>query len=304
MAAQTRHCGRRWELGRAWRPMRLPRRSWYPYHLPGPDNASFRHLPRHERGNGHCGKFCREALGRHTRTVAKKTIRALMIHSSEWTPVMRAQLDAATSEQQKRVVLRKYGYGVPDYDRAVLSAANDLTLIVEDELQPFFKDGTAIKTRHMNLHRLPWPRTELEQLGEMAVELRVTLSYYVEPNPGERGWLRKHRYPSYALRFAVNRALETDSQFRTRINKAAAAEEQDLGIIDTGPDNWVLGRIRNVGSIHSDYWQGTAADLAKRSLVGVYPIGGWWKENPYHHRYDQYGPLRPHRFHSSGKQQH
>jgi len=216
-----------------------------------------------------------------------ETIRALMIHSSEWTPVMRAQLDAATSEQQKRVVLRKYGYGVPNYDRAVLSAANDLTLIVEDELQPFFKDGAAIKTRHMNLHRLPWPRTELEQLGEMAVELRVTLSYYVEPNPGERGWLRKHRYPSYALRFAVNRALETDSQFRTRINKAAAAEEQDLGIIDTGPDNWVLGRIRNVGSIHSDYWQGTAADLAKRSLVGVYPIGGWWKENPYHHRYDR-----------------
>jgi hypothetical protein len=216
-----------------------------------------------------------------------ETIRALMIHSSEWTPVMRAQLDAATSEQQKRVVLRKYGYGVPNYDRAVLSAANDLTLIVEDELQPFFKDGTAIKTRHMNLHRLPWPRTELEQLGEMAVELRVTLSYYVEPNPGERGWLRKHRYPSYALRFAVNRALETDSQFRTRINKAAAAEEQDLGIIDTGPDNWVLGRIRNVGSIHSDYWRGTAADLAKRSLVGVYPIGGWWKENPYHHRYDR-----------------
>jgi hypothetical protein len=200
---------------------------------------------------------------------------------------MRAQLDAATSEQQKRIVLRKYGYGVPSYDRAVLSAANDLTLIVEDELQPFFKDGAVIKTRHMNLHRLPWPRTELEQLGEMAVELRVTLSYYVEPNPGERGWLRKHRYPSYALRFAVNRALETDSQFRTRINKAAAAEEQDLGIIDTGPDNWVLGRIRNVGSIHSDYWRGTAADLAKRSLVGVYPIGGWWKENPYHHRYDR-----------------
>jgi hypothetical protein len=216
-----------------------------------------------------------------------ETIRALMIHSSEWTPVMRAQLDAATSEQQKRIVLRKYGYGVPSYDRAVLSAANDLTLIVEDELQPFFKDGAVIKTRHMNLHRLPWPRTELEQLGEMAVELRVTLSYYVEPNPGERGWLRKHRYPSYALRFAVNRALETDSQFRTRINKAAAAEEQDLGIIDTGPDNWVLGRIRNVGSIHSDYWRGTAADLAKRSLVGVYPIGGWWKENPYHHRYDR-----------------
>lgn len=216
-----------------------------------------------------------------------ETIRALMIHSSEWTPVMRTQFDAATSEQQKRALLRKYGYGVPDYDRAVFSMANDFTLITEDEIQPFFKEGSAIKTRHMNLHSLPWPRTELEQLGEEQVELRVTLSYYVEPNPGERGWLRKHRYPSYAFRFQVNRALESLSQFRTRVNKAAVAEEQDLGNIDTGPDNWVLGRIRNVGSIHSDYWRGTAADLAKKSLIAVYPVGGWWKENPYHHRYDR-----------------
>ena len=70
------------------------------------------------------------------------------------------------------------------YDRAILSAANDLTLIAEDELQPFWKGDGSIKTRHMNLHEFPWPRTELEQLGETQVELRVTLSYYIEPNPG------------------------------------------------------------------------------------------------------------------------
>ncbi len=42
------------------------------------------------------------------------------------------------------------------------------------------------KSRHMNLHEFPWPRTQLEQLAETEVELRETLSYYVEPNPGER----------------------------------------------------------------------------------------------------------------------
>jgi hypothetical protein len=215
-----------------------------------------------------------------------ETIRALIIHSAEWSPIMRAQFHAATSEQQKRALLRKYGYGIPSFERAMFSAANDLTLIAEDEIQPFIKDGSTIRNRHMNLHTLPWPRTELEQLGEADVELRITLSYYVEPNPGERGWLRKHRYPSHAFRFQVNRPLETLPQFRTRINKAAVVEEQDFGTIDTGPDNWDLGRIRNVGSIHSDYWRGPAVDLAKRSLVAVYPIGGWWKENPQHHRYD------------------
>ena len=216
-----------------------------------------------------------------------ETVRALMIHSAEWTPVMRQQFAAAASEQQKRMLLRKYGYGVASYERAVLSAANDLTLIAEEELQPFWKDDGSIKTRHMNLHEFPWPRTELEQLGEIEVELRVTLSYYVEPNPGERGWLRRHRYASHALRFAVKRALESVDDFRRRINAAAVAEEEGLAPVPAGADNWYLGRIRNVGSIHSDYWRGTAAELGQRSAIGVYPIGGWWKENPNHKRYDR-----------------
>jgi hypothetical protein len=217
-----------------------------------------------------------------------ETVRALLIHSAEWTPAMKRQFDAAGSEQRKHVLLRKYGYGVPDYSRAVLSAANDLTLIAEDSFRPFQKDGSAIKTRHMNLHQFPWPRTELEQLGETEVELRVTLSYYVEPNPGERGWLRRHRYASHGLRFAVKKSLESLDTFRTRINAAAVAEEEELAAIDAGGDDWFLGpRLRNRGSVHSDYWRGNAAELARRSAIGVYPIGGWWKENPAHKRYDR-----------------
>ena len=115
----------------------------------------------------------------------------------------------------------------------------------------------------------------------------MTLSYYVEPNPGERGWLRRHRYASHALRFAVKRALESVDDFRRRINAAATAEEEGLAPVPAGADNWYLGRIRNVGSIHSDYWRGTAAELGQRSAIGVYPIGGWWKENPNHKRYDR-----------------
>ena len=120
-----------------------------------------------------------------------ETIRTLIVHSAEWTPAMRQQFESATSEQQKRVVLQKYGYGVPSYERAIFSTLNDLTLVEEDELQPLWKDNKdgAIKSGYMNLHQFPWPLTELEQLAETEVELRVTLSYYVEPNPGERGWL-------------------------------------------------------------------------------------------------------------------
>lgn len=221
-----------------------------------------------------------------------ETVRALIVHSAEWTPAMWTQLGTKPSEQQKRIVLRKYGYGVPNYERATLSSLNDLTLIAEETLQPFWRDSAdgKVKSRHMNLHQLPWPQEQLAQLAETEVELRVTLSYFVEPNPGERGWLRRHRYPSHGLRFAVKRPLESVDAFRRRINAAVDAEESGFGAVDPGPDHWLLGRIRDAGSVHSDYWRGTAIDLSQRWAIGVYPVGGWWKENPSHQRYGQ--PVR------------
>ena len=74
---------------------------------------------------------------------------------------MRVRFDAAGSQAQKMAMLRRYGWGVPDLGRALMSASNDATLMVEDALLPFRKEGSAIKTRSMNLHRLPWPRQEL-----------------------------------------------------------------------------------------------------------------------------------------------
>jgi hypothetical protein len=214
-----------------------------------------------------------------------ETVRALAVHSAEWTPAMRGRIEGA-AQAQKAAMLRRYGWGVPDIGRAAMSATDDATLMVEDALLPFRKDGSIIKTRSMNLHRLPWPRDELLALGEQDVELRVTLSYFVEPNPGERGWTRRHRYSSHSLRFAVKRSLENVQQFRQRINKAAEAEEEGQ-IAAAGGDDWVLGTIRDKGSIHSDIWRGSAAELAERDAIGVFPISGWWKEKPALQRWDR-----------------
>jgi hypothetical protein len=159
--------------------------------------------------------------------------------------------------------------------------------MVEDALLPFRKDGSQIKTRDMNLHRLPWPRAELAALGDLDVEFRITLAYFIEPNPGERGWTRRHRYASHNLRFAVKRSLENVAMFRRRINKAAHEEEAGEPAGAAGGDNWVLGPIRDRGSIHSDIWRGSAAALADRDAIGVFPISGWWKEKPALQRWDR-----------------
>jgi hypothetical protein len=222
-------------------------------------------------------------------TYQPETVRALMVHSAEWTPAMLKHFDDASSKTAKRSLVRRYGYGVPDLGRALQSASNDLTLIAEDKLQPFHLVGSAVKTKNMNLHKLPWPSEELEKLGAVDVELKITLSYFIEPNPGERGWAAKHRYASHGLRFKVKSSLETDKDFKGRISTAVRDEEEARRSSDNSQDeNWFLGpTTRDCGSIHCDIWKGTAVELSKKDAIAVYPVGGWWKEKKYLERYNQ-----------------
>ena len=112
--------------------------------------------------------------------------------------------------------------------------------------------------------------------GATEVEMRVTLSYFIEPNPAESARGRKSRYASHGLRFAVKTADEDLPEFRKRINKAARAEGEVVSSVDdTG---WLLGpTLRDRGSLHSDIWRGPANDLARRGVLAVFPVGGWWK---------------------------
>jgi hypothetical protein len=205
-----------------------------------------------------------------------ETIRALIVHSADWTEAMRAQAGGAQTKESRNLLLRRFGFGLPAFSRAITSADNDVNLVIEDSLQPFRLDAGSGKNNEMVLHALPWPRAELQEAGEAIVRIKITLSYFIEPNPG-KAWSRKHAYQSHALRFAFKRSTETLEAFRSRINAAIEAEES--GGSGAG-DNWFLGKLRNGGSIHSDTWEATAADVADMDAFGIYPIGGWWKNNP------------------------
>lgn len=204
-----------------------------------------------------------------------ETVRGLIVHSAEWTPAMAAR---GTS---KNIRLRRYGFGVPSLNRALRSLNNDVTLVIENTMQPFTAKRSEIKTKNLVLHQLPWPKAILEGLGAADVELRVTLSYFIEPNPGERGQTRRHGYASHGLRFDVKRSKEPDDVFLRRIN----AQAGDRPTNPPKDSNWLLGpQLRNRGSLHADIWKGSAVDLAARGAIAVYPTGGWWRENPSHQR--------------------
>ena len=218
-----------------------------------------------------------------------ETIRALIVNSAEWTAAMLAMYPAAgtrRTKQEHAKLIRHCGWGVPSLERALWSAGNSLSLVVEDSLHPYKKDGSNIKSREMNLHSLPWPKDQLEALQQVEVEMRVTLSYFVEPNPSARGSTSQYHYPSHRLRFAVRRAQETLADFEARINAAAAREEAGRPAAPSDA-NWVLGdNLRHRGSLHQDVWRGTAADLASRGYLAVFPAQGWWRTRKAQERYN------------------
>ena len=204
-----------------------------------------------------------------------ETHRALLVSSARWTEQMSACFEGS-KVVERTAALRRYGWGVPSLSRSQRSADDALTLIAQREIHPY-KSGSM---REMHLHDLPWPVAELGALGDAEVRMRIALSYFVQPNPSRRGWTKRYQYASHGLRFAVRRATEDTDDLRARINKdARVVGKKHETIDDTG--KWVIGpQQRNRGSLHVDEWFGSAADLAARGCIAVYPIGGWWKDSP------------------------
>ncbi|WP_425395417.1 S8 family peptidase [Aeoliella sp.] len=213
-----------------------------------------------------------------------ETVRALIVHSAEWTDAMLEEFPYR--ERHKRI--RCYGYGVPSLERALWSVSNAATMIVQDSLQPFDRVDGTMKTKDMRMHALPWPKEVLESLGEAPIKMRVTLSYFIEPSPGRRGWQKKHRYQSHGLRFDVKRPVETVEQFEQRLSKDAWENREERPDSVTEDRSWELGKnLRTRGSIHSDTWTGMASELAACGVIGVHPVTGWWRERPHLERWSR-----------------
>ena len=206
-----------------------------------------------------------------------ETIRALMIHGADWTPLMKKALKAAPTKNTAYLLLRRYGHGVPTFERAAASAKNHLALIAEAEIQPYSRSDGGMNECHF--YSLPWPRAALESLGDQDVTLKITLSYFVEPNPGSSAAFDPYRYQSFGLRFDLRRRSESVINFAKRLNKKAWDHPKDRPPTDRDEDWWLFGtQSMSAGSLHSDQWTGPAVNLLSRDLICIKPVGGWWKD--------------------------
>lgn len=193
------------------------------------------------------------------------SVRALIIHSAEWTEEMKRLGNNSTK------IMEYCGYGVPREIKAMASDATHTTFVFENELTPYNEDCTY---KEMHFYDLPWPKELLEQMDAENVRMRITLSYYIEPSPSYKSSYNKYRYASSALAFDVKTSLETREQFIARNNRNQQVAESS----DSGSARWQIGtRRRAIGSVQSDWFECSARELAECGQIGVFPGSGWWK---------------------------
>lgn len=207
-----------------------------------------------------------------------ETIRAMMVHSAEWTGPMLQALGDTPSKRARYELVRRFGYGVPSLERANASALNHLALFAQREIQPF-RMNRGRKFNECHYYTLPIPSQMLEALENEIVEMKVTLSYFIEPNPGLAANVDAQRYQSHGLRFDHQRRNESVRRFKQRVNPIERANPRLRPAASERADTrWLLGEDSiSAGSIHCDVWTGPAIELLNRDMLCVKPVNGWWR---------------------------
>lgn len=109
------------------------------------------------------------------------------------------------------------------------------------------------------------------------VELRVTLSYFAEPNR-----YRRTMFYGMGLRWDMQGPQESEEAFHDRINKACRpvvdeSRKRKRRFDSTGWNEWEVGpQRRGRGTVQSDRLRVRGAQLAGHKLVAVYSTVGWW----------------------------
>jgi hypothetical protein len=218
-------------------------------------------------------------------TLRPETVRGLIVHASTWTAEMLRQFSDVGDR------LCACGYGVPDEPLALACARDRATIVVEDAMPNLVvedvpkerprkrasaKSTVPKRRRKLKLYRLPVPH-ELLGTGDPQVELRVTLSYFAEPNKFGR-----NVFHGIDLKWDMQGPQESEDEFLERIN----ALKRPIG-----PDGkrvtrtmkksfrWDVGpRMRGRGTVQSDRWRGNLSSLAGDKLIAVLPVFGWWDQ--------------------------
>lgn len=214
-----------------------------------------------------------------------ESVRGLIVHSASWTKAMVEDFAGLNDR------LQACGYGVPNERLASECAQGVATVVVEDSMPNAVIEDEPKKTppkraktkttepkfrRRVKLYRLPLPESLLGD-EDPDVELRVTLSYFTEPNKFGR-----RSYHGLDLKWDMQGPQEGAEAFIQRINAAKRPKDADgkrLKIEKTKSFEWQVGiERRSRGTVQSDRWRGKMSELVGDKLIAIVPVLGWWDQ--------------------------
>jgi len=214
-----------------------------------------------------------------------ETVRGLIVHSASWTPTMMEQFTGINDR------LLACGYGVPNERVASECAQGIATIFVEDampnaviEEEPKKKAPKRLTTkatepkvrRKVKLYRLPIPESLLVD-SDPDVELRVTLSYFAEPNKFGRS-----TFHGLDLKWDMQGPQESGDEFLQRINvlkRPKGPDGKPVKVATKKSFDWDIGiQLRSHGTVQSDRWRGKMSALVGDKLIAIVPVLGWWDQ--------------------------
>jgi len=214
-----------------------------------------------------------------------ETVRGLIVHSADWSKAMLEDFPGLNDR------LLACGYGVPNERLASECAQGVATVVVEDSMPNAMIEEEPKKTapkkpktkatepkvrRKVKLYRLPLPESLLTD-ADPDVELRVTLSYFTEPNKFAR-----RTYHGLDLTWDMQGPHEPQEAFLERINALKRPKDADgkrVKASKTKSFDWKIGiNPRSRGTVQSDRWRGKMSALVGDKLIAVVPVLGWWDQ--------------------------
>lgn len=214
-----------------------------------------------------------------------ETVRGLVVHSASWTTTMLEQFPGINDR------LLACGYGVPDERLASECAQGVATIVVEDKLPSAVIEEEPKKTapkrsttkateakprRKVKVYRLPIPESLLVDV-DPDVELRVTLSYFAEPNKFGRSTFR-----GLDLKWDMQGPQESHDEFLQRINvlkRPKGPDGKPAKVPTKKSFPWDVGiQLRSRGTVQSDRWRGKMSALVGDKFIAIVPVLGWWDQ--------------------------
>lgn len=216
-----------------------------------------------------------------------ESVRGLMVHSASWSNAMLADFPGINDR------LLACGYGVPNEQLASECARGIATIVVEDTMpnavideepkkappkRPTTKTTEPKVRRRVKLYRVPLPESLLTD-ADADAELRVTLSYFMEPNKFGR-----RTFHGLDLKWDMQGPQESEDEFLQRINvlkRPTGANGKRTKVAATKSFVWDVGiQQRSRGTVQSDRWRGKMSSLVGDKLIAIVPVLGWWEQRP------------------------